>query len=175
MGDASRIAEGADIAANINKAKTLAEAGNLAKQEPVIAEGAANAAANAAKGEQNAAKVGEAVAGAPKGGTNAAKGIGTAKELGIPKFLSPRQQMHIPPVSDGRSVLTSDPAALLQGLHDGSFKILRQPKSGQVIVDFGKPIGEYWSNGVKVGETQFGSVLFGKNGAHIIPANPKQW
>ena len=59
MGDASRIAEGADIAANINKAKTLAEAGNLAKPEPVIAEGA-NAAANAAKGEQNTAKVGSA-------------------------------------------------------------------------------------------------------------------
>ena len=59
MGDASRIAEGADIAANINKAKTLAEVGNLAKPEPVIAEGA-NAAANAAKGEQNTAKVGSA-------------------------------------------------------------------------------------------------------------------
>ncbi|MDR2155321.1 MAG: hypothetical protein LBE78_09900, partial [Burkholderiaceae bacterium] len=110
----------------------------------------------------------------PPGGVGE-KGIGTAEELGIPKFLSPRQELHISPVSDGRSVLTSDPVTLLQGLQDGSFTILRQPKSGQVIVNFGKPIGEYWSNGVKVGETQFGSVLFGKNGAHIIPANPKQW
>jgi filamentous hemagglutinin len=103
------------------------------------------------------------------------KGIGTAEELGIPKFLNPRQELHIPPVSDGRSILASNPETLLQGLQDGSFTILRQPKPGQVIVDFGKPIGEYWSNGVRVGETQFGSVSFGKNGAHIIPANPKQW
>ena len=107
--------------------------------------------------------------------TIAANGIGTAEEIGIPKFLSPRQDLHIPPVYDGRSVLTADPAELLQGLHDGSFTILRQPKLGQVVVDFGKPIGEYWSNGARVDETQFGSVSFGKKGAHIIPANPNQW
>jgi hypothetical protein len=56
-----------------------------------------------------------------------------------------------------------------------AFVILRQPKPGQVIVDFGKPIGEYWNNGTKVGETQFGAVSFGKNGAHIIPVSPRQW
>jgi hypothetical protein len=105
----------------------------------------------------------------------AAKGIGTAEELGIPKFLNPRQNHHIPPVTDGRSVLTADPSELLEGLHDGAFSIMRQPKSGQVSVDFGKTIGEFWSQGVKVGDTQFGSVLYGKKGVHFVPANPKQW
>jgi RHS repeat-associated protein len=105
----------------------------------------------------------------------AAKGIGTAEELGIPKFLAERQALHIPPVSDGRSFLTTNPTQLLEGLHNDLFTILRQPKPGQVVVDFGMPIGEYWSNGVRVGETNFGSVLFGKKGAHIIPANPNQW
>lgn len=105
----------------------------------------------------------------------AAKGAGTAADFGIPKFINPRQNLHIPPVTDGRSVLTASPSDLLQGLHDGAFTILRQPKPGQVVVDFGKPIGEFWSNGARVGETQFGSVAFGKKGAHIIPANPNQW
>jgi hypothetical protein len=103
------------------------------------------------------------------------KGIGTAEELGISKYPSPRQNLHISPVSDGRSVLTANPSNLLQGLHDGAFKILRQPRPGQVVVDFGKPIGEYWRKGVRMNETQFGSVLFGKKGAHIVPANPNQW
>lgn len=104
-----------------------------------------------------------------------AEGFGTAADFGIPKVLNPRQSLHTPPVTDGRSVLTENPTELLQRLHDGAFMILRHPKPGQVVVDFGKPIGEYWSNGVKVGETQFGSISFGKNGAHIIPANPNQW
>lgn len=103
------------------------------------------------------------------------EGLGTAADFGIPKVLNPRQSLHTPPVTDGRSVLTENPTGLLQRLHDGAFTILRHPKPGQVVVDFGKPIGEYWSNGVKVGETQFGSISFGKNGAHIIPANPNQW
>ncbi len=104
-----------------------------------------------------------------------AKGIGSAVDFGIPNFLNPRQDLHIPPVVDGRSVLTTDPSDLLQGLLNGDFTILRQPKPGQVVVDFSKPIREYWSNGTKVGETQFGSVSYGKKGAHIIPANPNQW
>ena len=106
---------------------------------------------------------------------NNVSGIGNAKDLGIPDFLSPRQKLHIPPVNDGRSVLTANPSDLLKGLHDGEFTILRQPKPGQVVVDFGAPIGEYWSQGVKVGETQFGSVMYGKKGVHIVPANPNQW
>jgi hypothetical protein len=101
------------------------------------------------------------------------------RELGIPKNLSARQELHLPPVTDGRSVLTQDPAKLLQGLQEGEFSILRQPKSGQVIVDFGKPIGEFWSKAsgepINMGITNFGSVMYGKNGVHIIPANPKQW
>lgn len=84
-----------------------------------------------------------------------------------------------PPVSDGRSVLTADPTELLQGLHDGQYSILRQPKPGQVIVNFVNPIGEFWSKSsgqpTKIGPTSYGSVMYGKNGAHIIPANPVQW
>jgi YD repeat-containing protein len=109
------------------------------------------------------------------GAAPAATGIGNADDFGIPKFLNPRQDLHIPPVTDGRSVLTVDPSDLLQRLHSGDFTILRAPKPGQVVVDFRQPIGEYWSNGTRVGETQFGSVSYGKKGAHIIPANPNQW
>jgi len=101
------------------------------------------------------------------------------KNYGIPDALSPRQALHTPPVNDGRSVLTADPADLLKGLHEGQYPILRQPKPGQVMVDFGKPIGEFWSRAsgqpMPVGPTNFGSVMFGKNGAHIVPANPVQW
>lgn len=102
-------------------------------------------------------------------------GIGTAADLGISATLNPRQALHIPPVTDGRSVLTANPSELLRGLHEGAFTILRQPKPGQVVVDFGRPIGEYWAGGVRVGDTNFGSVAYGRNGAHIIPANPNQW
>ncbi len=99
----------------------------------------------------------------------------TAKDLGISTTVSARQAAHIPPVVDGRSVLTASPQELLQGLLEGKFTILRSPKQGQVVVDFGTPIGEYWSNGTLVGQTRFGSVMFGKKGAHIVPANPNQY
>jgi len=101
------------------------------------------------------------------------------QRLGIPENLSPRQSLHTPPVSGGRSVLTEDAAELLRGLHRGDYPILRQPKAGQVVVDFGKPIGEYWSTAsgqpVLVGPTNFGSVRWGNNGVHIVPASPTQW
>ncbi len=100
------------------------------------------------------------------------------KNYGIPDTLSAHQARHIPPVADGRSVLTADPADLLRGLHEGQYPILRQPKPGQVMVDFGRPIGEFWNlsgTPTRVGPTNFGSVLYGKKGAHIVPANPVQW
>jgi len=117
VSDASRIAEGADIAANINKAKTLAEVGNLAKPEPVIAEGA-NAAANAAKGEQNTAKVGEAVAGlkqeagagAERGALEQANGktpnvSNTGKLIGSIDNLTPAEQAFVRElVASGKTV-----------------------------------------------------------------------
>jgi filamentous hemagglutinin len=80
---------------------------------------------------------------------------------------------------DGRGILTADPADLLQGLLDGYHPVLRTPKLGQAVVDFDQPIGEFWSRqaGVPqlVGPTNYGSVMFGKNGTHIVPANPIQW
>lgn len=99
-------------------------------------------------------------------------------DLGIPNRLSPRQDLHVPPVTDGRSVLTADPAELVQGLVDGDYTVLRPPESGQAIVDFGKPIGECWrtQDGVPtlVAPTNYGSVMYGRNGTHIVPANPVQ-
>lgn len=99
----------------------------------------------------------------------------TAQSLGIPTNINPKQVRHIPPVTDGRSVLTADPSRLLSDVHSGHARILRQPKSGQVIVDFGRPIGQYWKDGRLVGDTNFGSIMYGKNGAHIVPAGPTQW
>lgn len=85
----------------------------------------------------------------------------------------------MPPVTDGRSVLTADPNDLLSGLQNGDFAILRQPKPGQVVVDFGQPIGDFWSiktgQPTYIGQTNYGSVMYGKNGVHIVPANPTQW
>ena len=43
------------------------------------------------------------------------------------------------------------------------------------IVDFGKPIGDFRSDGSLVGPTQYGQVVQGKHGVHIIPANPNQY
>jgi hypothetical protein len=101
------------------------------------------------------------------------------KALGITDFVSPRQALHMPPVTDGRSVLLVDPQELIAGLHEGKFTILRQPKPGQVIVDFGKPIGEHWErySGVPTpaGLTRFGAVFFGKKGVHIVPVSSQQW
>lgn len=101
------------------------------------------------------------------------------QDLGIPGYLSSKQSLHLPPVTDGRSVLTADPSELLTGLQKGDFAILRQPKPGQVVVDFGQPIGDYWSirqgTPAYVGPTNYGAVAYGKNGAHIYPVNPVQW
>jgi LysM repeat protein len=101
------------------------------------------------------------------------------RKLGIPANLSALQAQHVPPVADGRSVLTADPLELLGGLRNGEFDILRQPKPGQAIVDFGRPIGEFWTirtgTPTYVGPTNFGAVMYGKKGAHIYPVNPVQW
>lgn len=40
---------------------------------------------------------------------------------------------------------------------------------------FGKPIGDFKVDGDLVGPTRYGQIVRGKNGAHIIPANPNQY
>jgi len=73
LNDASRITKGLDIAADVSKAKTLAEAGNMARQEQVLTKGTSTLV-NAAKGEQNTA----VAVGAPKGAEAVAKGADAA-------------------------------------------------------------------------------------------------
>ena len=103
-----------------------------------------------------------------------AANIKAVQDAGIPDYLSPKQDRHINP-TDGRSPLTADPQQLLEGLHAGDYQIIRQPRPNSVTVDFQNSIGEYWQSRQYVGETQYGTVHFGKSGAHIVPANPNQW
>jgi hypothetical protein len=105
---------------------------------------------------------------------NAAANQKAVQDLGIPTNINPRQSLHVNP-SDGRSPLTVNAQDLLDGLHMGDYSILRQTRPNSVVVDFGKPIGEFWQNGTAVGQTQYGTVHFGTKGTHIVPANPIQW
>jgi len=75
---------------------------------------------------------------------------------------------------EGRSVLTSNPQALLDGVNSGKYTILRTNQNN-MIVDFRENIGVFYQNGQAVGPTNYGTVHFGNNGAHIVPANPVQY
>ena len=78
-----------------------------------------------------------------------------------------------------RSVLTENPQELLDGIHSGRYPVVREIVRGNSIsrfVDFGKPIGSFKrQDGSTVGPTRYGQVVHGKNGAHIVPANPEQY
>lgn len=94
----------------------------------------------------------------------------------LPKHIhADAQGKHVPghrnynPNND-RSVLHESAEQLLSGVHSGQYKILRMAGS-KPIVDFGRPIGKYGKNGPT---TQYGIIHYGKNGAHIVPANPSQ-
>ncbi|RJF90284.1 polymorphic toxin type 50 domain-containing protein [Sphingomonas cavernae] len=103
------------------------------------------------------------------------------KKLPIPNNLgksihSGAQDKYIPGTNNydptkGRSILTADPTDLLNGVHSGKYPIVRMA-GDKPIVDFGKPIGTYGENGP---QTQFGTIHSGKNGVHIVPANPTQY
>ncbi|UZH09852.1 MULTISPECIES: polymorphic toxin type 50 domain-containing protein [unclassified Halomonas] len=94
----------------------------------------------------------------------------------LPENIHPGQQgKHIPGHNNftpGRSPLAEgiNPQQLLDGVHDGTHSIVRMTPRGQPVVDFGKTIGQFEGNG-----TQFGIIHHGKNGAHIVPANPIQF
>ncbi|WP_238409181.1 polymorphic toxin type 50 domain-containing protein, partial [Photorhabdus laumondii] len=62
-----------------------------------------------------------------------------------------------------------DPQKLLNGVHSGEYPIIRMTPRNQPIVNFGKPIGKYEGQ-----PTNYGIIHYGKNGAHIVPANPIQ-
>jgi RHS repeat-associated protein len=101
-----------------------------------------------------------------------AKGLRVPKDL--PKTLSPRQALHTPgpTLVPGRSSLTADAQKLLDGIHSGEYPIIRMNPRGQPVVDFGKEIGTHAGT---AHPTQFGTVHYGKEGAHIVPANPIQY
>jgi YD repeat-containing protein len=98
----------------------------------------------------------------------------SVQAYGVSTTLSAAQARHTPPVTDGRSVLTANPSFLLDGLHGGQYTVLRQTRQGSISVDFGRPIGDFWNLNGYVGQTNFGTVSWGKKGSHIIPANPIQ-
>lgn len=75
---------------------------------------------------------------------------------------------------EGRSVLTSNPETLLNGINPGRYPVLRANQN-RVTVDFGKNIGIYYQNGQAIGPTRYGTVHYGKKGSHIVPANPQQY
>lgn len=103
-----------------------------------------------------------------------AKGLPVSKNL--PKNIHPGQQgKHIPGHNNftpGRSPLAEgvNPQQLLDGVQSGAHPIIRMTPRGQPVVDFGKTIGQFDGKG-----TQFGIIHHGKNGAHIVPANPVQF
>ncbi len=74
----------------------------------------------------------------------------------------------------GKSILSSKPQTLLDGFHAGKFKTLRT-FDNKVIVDFGSDIGTFYKGGNAIGPTRFGTIHYGKSGAHIVPANPVQF
>jgi filamentous hemagglutinin len=74
----------------------------------------------------------------------------------------------------GRSILETDAQTLLDGVKSSKYTILRKNQNN-IIVDFNENIGTFYQNGKAVGPTKYGTVHYGKNGAHIVPANPIQY
>ena len=109
---------------------------------------------------------------------NAAEKVATKGATKLPSNIHPDLQgKHIvghPKYLEGRSTLDANPQSLLDGVNEGKYKILRSNQNN-VIVDFGKNIGTFFQNGNEIGPTRFGTVHYGKNGAHIVPANPIQY
>ncbi len=72
-----------------------------------------------------------------------------------------------------RSSLNPDinPKSLLDAFHNGTHPTIgKSLRGGFPVVDFGKPIGTSMPANV---QTNFGTMHTGKNGAHIVPADPR--
>jgi len=103
-----------------------------------------------------------------------------AKGLGVPddfprNIHSGQQGKHIPGhnnFTQGRSPLANgvNPQSLLNGVHNGAHPIIRMTPRGQPVVNFGSTIGQFGGR-----NTQIGIIHHGRNGAHIVPANPVQF
>ncbi|WP_304672028.1 polymorphic toxin MafB class 1, partial [Neisseria polysaccharea] len=73
---------------------------------------------------------------------------------------------------EGKSTLNQNinPQELLNGIHSGAYPVISKGARGNPVVDFGYPIGSDGKSGLS---TNFGTIHSGKNGVHIVPANPK--
>ncbi|MEP1921415.1 MAG: polymorphic toxin type 50 domain-containing protein, partial [Ekhidna sp.] len=71
-----------------------------------------------------------------------------------------------------RSPLTANPDDLLAGVHGGQYPIVRTDLRGNPVADFGSDIGSYVQQGQAGVPTRYGTIHYGKNGAHVVPANP---
>ena len=97
------------------------------------------------------------------------------KAMGLSTKIHPGAQgKHMPQHNNylpGKSPINSNinPQELLDGVHSGKYPIISKGSRGNVIVDFGKPIGVDNRTGLP---TNLGAVHSGKNGAHIVPHNP---
>ncbi|MGA4334017.1 polymorphic toxin type 50 domain-containing protein, partial [Ralstonia nicotianae] len=86
-----------------------------------------------------------------------------------------QQGKHIPDHNNfipGRSTINGnvDPQQLLDGVHSGAYPIIgTSNRGGYPVVDFGRPIGIDANSGLP---TQYGTIHYGQNGAHIVPTNP---
>lgn len=94
---------------------------------------------------------------------------------GVASNISPgRQGKHIPGHNNslpGRSPLNDniDPQNLLNGLLSGKFTVVGFGSRGDPVFDFGRTIGVDNESGLP---TRFGTIHPGKDGSHIVPANP---
>jgi len=93
----------------------------------------------------------------------------------LPKTLSPAQSRHVPgPHLGRRSPVTSDAQKLLDGIHSGEYPIFRLNPKGYPVVDFGEEVGTHVGRSGDF-PTEYGTVHYGGDGAHIVPAAPIQY
>lgn len=57
-------------------------------------------------------------------------------------------------------------------MHGGQYPIVRTDLRGNPVADFGSDIGSYVQQGQAGVPTRYGTIHYGKNGAHVVPANP---
>lgn len=75
---------------------------------------------------------------------------------------------------EGKSILTySDPQKLINDFAGKGQKYFNESGLWKEVVDFGEKIGKYLDNGTnKLLDTTRGTIHYGKDGVHIVPAKP---
>jgi RHS repeat-associated protein len=121
-----------------------------------------------AKKAETEAKVVAVEVNAVKGVARESRSIATNINTGMQGKHTPGHNNYDPT----RSPLNKDvnPQSLLDGFHQGANPTVGRGVRGDPIVDFGKPIGTAMPANV---QTQYGTIHSGKEGAHVVPADPK--